>query len=89
MITWSHAYHIARKGIWEQVRRDDERFRHRIQSSASILNPILDENHRSKAWNRIQAWNQAALSSHVETSTNWNMNYIKYSNETNGNDMNM
>lgn len=70
MITWGHAYRSARKGDWERMRRDNERFQQRIQSSASILNPILDENHRLMAWNRIQNWNQAALSSHTEPSSN-------------------
>ena len=67
------------------MRRDNERFQQRIQSSASILNPILDENHRLMAWNRIQNWNQAALSSHTEPSSNWDVGCVKYSIEWNDN----
>jgi len=71
MITWGHAYRSARKGDWERVRRDDERFQHRIKSLSSVLNPILDENHRLAAWNRIQSWlNQAAQSHPTDTSSN-------------------
>ena len=71
MITWGHAYRSARKGHWEQLGRADERFQHRIKSSlSSILNPILDENHRLATWNRIQSWNQAAQSHHTDTSSN-------------------
>jgi len=50
MITWKYAYQAARRGPWEEFARDDERFKNRINSTAIVLNSILDDRHRSQIW---------------------------------------
>ncbi|XP_072761342.1 uncharacterized protein Ppp1r15 [Anoplolepis gracilipes] len=50
MVTWDYAYRAARKGQWEEMARDNERFKGRINSIAAVLNPILTSKHRSKVW---------------------------------------
>ncbi|KAM0731649.1 Protein phosphatase 1 regulatory subunit 15A [Formica fusca] len=50
MVTWNYAYRAARKGQWEEMARDSERFKGRINSIAAVLNPILTSKHRSKVW---------------------------------------
>ncbi|XP_050464494.1 uncharacterized protein LOC126858308 [Cataglyphis hispanica] len=50
MVTWNYAYRAARKGQWEEMARDNERFKGRINSIAAVLNPILTSKHRSKVW---------------------------------------
>ena len=50
MITWNYAYRAARKGQWEEMARDHERFKGRVNSIAAVLNPILTNKHRSKVW---------------------------------------
>lgn len=53
MLTWIHAYRAARKGDWERLARDADRFRERIDSVANVLAPILDPSHREKVRQRI------------------------------------
>ncbi|EZA51404.1 hypothetical protein DMN91_007375 [Ooceraea biroi] len=50
MIKWNYAYRAARKGPWEEMARDNERFRGRINSIAAVLNPILTNQHRLQIW---------------------------------------
>lgn len=50
MVTWNYAYRAARKGQWEEMARDNERFKGRINSIAAVLDPILTSKHRSKIW---------------------------------------
>ncbi|XP_057338043.1 uncharacterized protein LOC130676075 [Microplitis mediator] len=50
MIKWNYAYRAARKGPWEEIARDRERFRGRINSISHIVNPILSANHRQSIW---------------------------------------
>lgn len=50
MVTWNYAYRAARKGPWEEIARDNERFRGRIRSIAIVLEPILRSKHRSQIW---------------------------------------
>lgn len=46
MIKWNYAYRAARKGPWEEIARDRERFRNRINSIGHVINPILNAEHR-------------------------------------------
>lgn len=56
MVKWDYAYRAARKGPWEEMARDNERFKGRINSISAVLNPILTNNHRSQVWqNRFAA----------------------------------
>ncbi|KAG5339528.1 PR15A phosphatase, partial [Acromyrmex charruanus] len=50
MVTWNYAYRAARRGPWEEIARDNERFRGRIKSIAIVLDPILKSKHRSQVW---------------------------------------
>ncbi|XP_012221254.1 uncharacterized protein PPP1R15 [Linepithema humile] len=52
MVKWGYAYRAARKGPWEQMARDNERFKGRIDSIAAVLDPILTNNHRSQVWQK-------------------------------------
>ena len=54
MVTWSHAYRAARKGPWERLGRDADRFRERVKTTAAILEPILQKEHRDRVWRRLQ-----------------------------------
>ncbi|XP_044583527.1 uncharacterized protein LOC123264347 [Cotesia glomerata] len=46
MIKWNYAYRAARKGPWEEIARDRERFRNKINSIGCVINPILTAEHR-------------------------------------------
>lgn len=46
MIKWDYAYRAARRGPWEEMARDRERFRGRICCISRILDPILTKKHR-------------------------------------------
>lgn len=48
---WKFAYREARKGKWEQVGRDRERFDKKINDLGSIITPILATEHREKIFN--------------------------------------
>lgn len=50
MVHWDYAYRAARKGPWEEMARDRERFRGRINSIERILSPILTVQHRTHIW---------------------------------------
>ncbi|XP_018398378.1 PREDICTED: uncharacterized protein LOC108776301 isoform X2 [Cyphomyrmex costatus] len=50
MVTWNYAYRAARRGPWEEIARDNERFKGRIKSIAIVLDPILKSKHRSQVW---------------------------------------
>lgn len=50
MVTWDYAYRAARRGPWEEIARDNERFKRRINSIAVVLDPILKNTHRLKVW---------------------------------------
>lgn len=59
MVTWNYAYRAARRGPWEQIARDNERFRGRINSFfAIVLNPILNSTHRSQVWQERFAFSE-------------------------------
>ncbi|XP_054280003.1 uncharacterized protein LOC128998061 [Macrosteles quadrilineatus] len=47
MVTWDYAYRMARRGPWEMLARDSERFKLRIARTEAVLKPILDPQHRS------------------------------------------
>ncbi|XP_015586653.1 uncharacterized protein LOC107263686 [Cephus cinctus] len=50
MIKWDYAYRSARRGPWEQMARDRERFKGRINCIARVLEPILTVQHRNHVW---------------------------------------
>ncbi|ALC42639.1 Gadd34 [Drosophila busckii] len=50
MHTWDFAYRAARKGMWQEVARDRERFKQRINRLEPILNIICSANHREKVY---------------------------------------
>ncbi|XP_039955580.1 uncharacterized protein LOC120771577 [Bactrocera tryoni] len=51
MYAWSYAYRSARKGHWESLARDRDRFRKRIENTSKYINPILTPEHRSFIYN--------------------------------------
>lgn len=48
---WKFAYCEARKGKWEQVGRDRERFEKKIKELGAHISPVLAANHRQKIYN--------------------------------------
>ncbi|XP_011866303.1 PREDICTED: uncharacterized protein LOC105561165 isoform X2 [Vollenhovia emeryi] len=50
IITWDYAYRAARKGPWEEMARDRERFRNHINRIAPIIDPVLKNAHRLQVW---------------------------------------
>lgn len=52
MRVWDYAYRACRKGdVWQQVGRDTERFKKRIQDYEEKISPILEKKHREKVFN--------------------------------------
>lgn len=47
---WKFAYSEARKGKWEQMGRDRERFEKRINELSHILTPVLNAAYRQKIY---------------------------------------
>lgn len=47
---WEFAHRHARKGDWEQLARDRDRFEKRILSLGHVLSPVLQQNHRDKVF---------------------------------------
>jgi hypothetical protein len=41
MHVWSYASREARRGEWEQMARDRDRFMRRVERMAAILDPVL------------------------------------------------
>ncbi|XP_017877209.1 uncharacterized protein LOC108623303 [Ceratina calcarata] len=58
MVQWDYAYRAARKGPWEEMARDRERFRGRINCIERVLNPILTSQHRNHIWQERFAANE-------------------------------
>lgn len=50
MIQWNYAYRAARRGPWEEMARDRERFRSRINCIGHVLEPVLAKQHRMRVW---------------------------------------
>ncbi|XP_034477782.1 uncharacterized protein LOC117784219 [Drosophila innubila] len=50
MHTWDFAYRAARKGDWQEMARDRDRFQQRIKRVAPTINTILNSNHRDKVY---------------------------------------
>ncbi|XP_076618427.1 protein phosphatase 1 regulatory subunit 15 isoform X2 [Colletes latitarsis] len=50
MVHWDYAYRAARRGPWEEMARDRERFKGRINCIERVLNPILSNQHRTHIW---------------------------------------
>uniref|UniRef100_A0A6V7L7C9 Protein DP71L n=1 Tax=Bracon brevicornis TaxID=1563983 RepID=A0A6V7L7C9_9HYME len=69
MIKWNYAYRAARKGPWEEMARDRDRFRGRVHRTGQILNPILTAEHRESIWhNRFANDESANVMEEVENS---------------------
>ncbi|KAJ8672329.1 hypothetical protein QAD02_003588 [Eretmocerus hayati] len=54
IVYWSYAYREARKGPWQEIARNNERFRRRIALADRVLRPIFEATHR----NRIERRNK-------------------------------
>lgn len=52
MVKWNYAYRAARQGPWEEMARDRDRFKQRINCIATVLNPILTNQHRYNVWEK-------------------------------------
>lgn len=52
LVHWDYAYRSARRGTWEAIARDHDRFKHRIDSYQLVLNPILSKQHRLLIFNK-------------------------------------
>lgn len=50
MVTWSFSYRQARISVWEQVARDNARFKCHIETISKAVSPILDQTHREKIY---------------------------------------
>uniref|UniRef100_A0A1B6MLH5 Uncharacterized protein n=1 Tax=Graphocephala atropunctata TaxID=36148 RepID=A0A1B6MLH5_9HEMI len=50
MVTWDFAYRSARKGPWETLALDSQRFKSRVAGTEEILAPILDPQHRAAVY---------------------------------------
>lgn len=50
ILAWKFAYCEARKGKWEEVGRDRERFSKRIRETESVLSPIFVSIHRERVF---------------------------------------
>lgn len=61
MCTWNYAYRAARKGGWEQIARDHDRFQRRIREIESIIRPVLNMNHRQKIFDMLKKQNGDCL----------------------------
>lgn len=57
MRSWTFARQVSRKGNWEVMARDRERFRRRIQEAESLIGPCLSPAHRRK----VQVYLDSAL----------------------------
>lgn len=57
MRSWTFARQASRKGDWEVMARDRERFRRRIQEAESSIGPCLSPAHRRK----VQVYLDSAL----------------------------
>ncbi|KAE8747601.1 hypothetical protein FOCC_FOCC005762 [Frankliniella occidentalis] len=55
MLTWDFAYRSARLGPWEQMVRDRDRFKTRIQLCESTISPVLNCDHRNKIWKKLHS----------------------------------
>ncbi|KAH8261660.1 hypothetical protein KR044_013013 [Drosophila immigrans] len=50
MHTWDFAYRAARKGAWQEIARDRDRFQQRIKRVAPTIDIVLSSNHREKVY---------------------------------------
>lgn len=65
MVVWNHAYRAARRGPWEQMARDRERFTCRIRETEPTLAPVLSAEHRLRIWKERFADGSSNLRSQV------------------------
>lgn len=54
MRSWDFARRSSRRGLWEELARDRDRFKRRIQDSERTVGPCLSPEHRDRVWKRIQ-----------------------------------
>lgn len=50
LYVWGYAYREARRGKWEQMARDSDRFHRKIMVLKDIISPILTYEHREKVF---------------------------------------
>lgn len=50
MIKWNFAYRAARRGPWEEMARDRDRFKGRIHRVGRVLDKVLNTQHRDCIW---------------------------------------
>ncbi|XP_051953002.1 protein phosphatase 1 regulatory subunit 15B-like [Xyrauchen texanus] len=50
MQAWSFALHASRKGLWEELARDRDRFRKRISETEKAIGYCFSPQHREKLW---------------------------------------
>ena len=60
---WSYASRAARHGEWEQIARDRERFRRRIQRLSEIIELMLVHKYNTYLRNSINLLNALVLQS--------------------------
>ncbi|XP_074873857.1 protein phosphatase 1 regulatory subunit 15A [Carettochelys insculpta] len=53
LVVWSFASRAARRGPWEELARDRDRFCRRIKQLGAILGPCLEPAHRARVWSMI------------------------------------
>ncbi|XP_028307611.1 protein phosphatase 1 regulatory subunit 15A [Gouania willdenowi] len=54
MRTWRFARQASRKGPWEEMARDRDRFQKRIKEAERVLGPCFSPAHRAEVWARLQ-----------------------------------
>lgn len=50
MVAWGFAYRNARKGNWEEVARDNARFKNSIEKMNEIFAPVFEQKHRDRIY---------------------------------------
>ncbi|XP_036372446.1 protein phosphatase 1 regulatory subunit 15A [Megalops cyprinoides] len=55
LVAWAFASRAARDGsCWQEMARDRDRFRRRVQAASDIITPCLLPQHRARVWEKLQ-----------------------------------